>query len=83
MLVLTEGDSALGAMAQARPTDKIALYPLRGKIINALKNDLEKVLENNEVKDITILLGAGILSHYNPKKLRYGKVGIATDGDAE
>lgn len=83
MLVLTEGDSALGAMAQARPTDHVALYPLRGKIINALKNDLEKVLSNQEVKDIISLLGCGILENYNPKRLRYGKIGIATDGDAD
>lgn len=83
ILVLTEGDSALGSMAQARPTKHVALYPLRGKIINALKNNIEDVLDNNEVKDIITLLGAGIFDKYNEKKLRYGKIGIATDGDAD
>lgn len=42
ILAITEGDSALGALAQGRPIDRVALLPIRGKIISALKHDQEK-----------------------------------------
>ena len=83
LLGITEGDSALGAMAQARDIKHIALMPIRGKIISALKNNLDDVLANEEVKSIFSALNCGILDKYDSKKLRYGKVGIMTDADKD
>lgn len=83
VLAVCEGDSALGALVQARPIDSVALMPIRGKIISALKHDQEKILANEEVKAIFSALGCGFLNNYNPKKLRYQYVGIASDGDVD
>jgi DNA gyrase subunit B len=83
ILVISEGDSASGGLAQGRPIENVALMPIRGKIINALRHDIEEVLTNAEVNDIIITLGCGINEHYNAKRLRYGKVAIATDADAD
>ena len=57
--------------------------PIRGKIINALKNPLEEVLDNEEVKDIAKACGCGILNKINIKKLRYGKICFAADADPD
>ena len=82
-LVIGEGDSAVGGLASARDVERIALYPVRGKIKNALRAPIEEVLENKEVSDIVLALGAGIQERYSSKKLRYGSVWIATDADAD
>lgn len=83
MLIICEGDSAAGSLVRARDVDRMAIMPIRGKIINALKNPIEDVLANKEVNDILLALGCGINERYNSKRLRYGRVGIATDGDAD
>ena len=81
-LLICEGDSALGAMAQARDYTKYGLLAIRGKIINCLSNEEEKIFENEEIK---LLMSALNISagHYNPAKLRYGKVAICTDADSD
>lgn len=81
-LLICEGDSALGAMAQARDYTKYGLLAIRGKIINCLSNDDEKIFQNEEIK---LLMSALNISagHYDPKKLRYGKVAICTDADSD
>ena len=76
-------DSALGALVQARPIDKVALLPIRGKIISALKHPTEKILQNEEVKSIFSALGCGFFDKYNPSKLNYQYVAIASDQDAD
>lgn len=81
-LLICEGDSALGAMAQARDYTKYGLLAIRGKIINCLSNDEEKIFENEEIKLLMSALNITI-GHYNPAKLRYGKVGICTDADSD
>ena len=48
-----------------------------------MKHPLDECLENQEVSDIILALGCGIKNRYNSKKLNYGKVAIATDGDAK
>ena len=83
ILAITEGDSALGALAQARPVDTVALIPVLGKIISALKHPTEDILKNEEVKAIFAALGCGFFDKYNEKKLRYQYVAIATDGDKD
>ena len=81
-LLIVEGDSALGGMAQARDYTKYGLMAIRGKIINCLSNDEEKIFENEEIK---LLLSAMniIPGKYNASKLRYGKLAICTDADSD
>ena len=83
ILAICEGDSALGALVQARPVDRVALLPIRGKIVSALKHDQEKILKNEEVKAIFSALGCGFFEKYNSNKLRYQYVAIATDADVD
>ena len=79
-LLLVEGKSAGGAMIIARDPKKYGVLKLRGKIINALSNDIDKVLHNEEV---TLFLKAtGInINNYRESKLRYGKIAICVDAD--
>ena len=67
-------------MAQARDVEHTGLMAIRGKIINCLSNDDEKIFQNEEVK---LLLSAMniIPGKYDSKKLRYGKLGICSDAD--
>ena len=83
MLIITEGNSALGGLMPARDVKTEALYAVRGKVKNLMKHPLEECLENQEVSDIILSLGCGIQDKYNSKKLNYGKVAIATDADVD
>jgi topoisomerase-4 subunit B len=83
MLIICEGNSALGGLMPARDVNTEALYAVRGKVKNLLKHPLDECLENQEVSDIIMALGCGIQSRYNSKKLNYGKVAIAVDADAK
>lgn len=81
-LLIAEGDSALGGLAQGRDYTKYGIMAIRGKIINALSNPDEKVYENEEIK---LLLSAMniVPGKYDAKKLRYGKLAICTDADSD
>ena len=81
-LLVVEGDSALGGMAQARDYTKYGLLGIRGKMINCLSNPEEKIFNNEEIK---LLLSAMniVPGKYNASKLRYGKLGICTDADSD
>ena len=80
VLLLVEGKSAGGAMQRARDPKKYGILKLRGKIINALSNDFEDVMRNEEVK--LLLKATGInISNYRESKLRYGKIAICVDAD--
>ena len=83
MLIICEGNSALGGLMPARDVNKEALYAVRGKVKNLLKHPLDECLENQEISDIIMALGCGIQERYNGRKLNYGKVAIATDGDVD
>ena len=83
MLIVCEGNSALGGLLPARDVNTEALYAVRGKVKNLLKHPLDECLENQEVSDIIMALGCGIQNRYNSKKLNYGKVAIATDADVD
>lgn len=83
MLIITEGNSALGRLIAARNIENEALYAVRGKVKNLLKHPLAECLENQEVSDIIVALGCGIQEKYNSKKLNYGKVAIASDADTD
>ena len=83
MLIISEGNSALGGLMPARDVKTEALYAVRGKVKNLMKHPLEECLENQEVSDIILALGCGIQEKYNARKLNYGKVAIATDADVD
>ena len=83
MLIICEGNSALGGLLPARNVNNEALYAVRGKVKNLLKHPLDECLENQEVSDIIMALGCGIQNKYNSKKLNYGKVAIAVDADVD
>ena len=83
MLIISEGNSALGGLMPARDVKNEALYAVRGKVKNLMKHPLDECLENQEVSDIILALGCGIQDRYNARKLNYGKVAIATDADVD
>lgn len=83
LLIIAEGNSAVAGLMPARNVNYEALYGIRGKIINLLKNPIEECLENQEVSDIILALGCGIQEKYNSKKLNFGKVAIAVDADPD
>lgn len=83
MLIIVEGDSAGGSAKQGRDPATQAIIPIRGKIINVEKEDLQKVLKNEEVKSIINAIGAGFLDTFDVNKMRYGKIIIATDSDID
>ena len=81
-LLIVEGDSAAGAMAKARDYKKYGILAIRGKILNALANPDEKIMDNDEIK--LLLKAMNIVpGKYNSKKLRYGKIAICTDADSD
>lgn len=80
VLLLVEGKSAGGAMQRVRDPKKYGILKLRGKIINALSNDFEDVMRNEEVKLFLKATGLNI-GNYKESKLRYGKVAICVDAD--
>lgn len=81
-LLVVEGNSAMGGMAQARDYTKYGLMAIRGKIINCLSNPEEKIFQNEEIK---LLLSAMNITpgKYNASKLRYGKLAICVDSDSD
>lgn len=81
-LLIVEGNSAMGGMAQARDYTKYGILAIRGKIINCLSNPEEKIFQNEEIK---LLLSAMniVPGKYNASKLRYGRIAICTDADSD
>ena len=80
-LMVCEGKSAKGALVKARNSDTTACFDLRGKLINTLKNDDEKIANNEEIRQLHIALGCGVGNKFNINKLRYGKIVIMADMD--
>jgi len=81
-LFITEGLSASGSLISQRDVHKHAIMSLRGKIINFRKHDMDKVMKNEEIKDLIIAMG-GFGENYTADKCPYEKVIIATDSDAD
>ena len=81
-LLIVEGNSAMGGLAQARDYTRYGLMAVKGKIINCLSNDKEKIFQNEEIK---LLLSAMniVPGQYDSKKLRYGRLAICTDADSD
>lgn len=91
-LYIVEGDSALGSVKMARDADFQAVIPVRGKILNCLKADYNRIFKNEIITDIIKLLGCGVevktkankeLSSFNIDGLRWNKIVICTDADVD
>ena len=91
-LYIVEGDSALGACKQSRDANFQAIIPVRGKILNCLKSDYDKIFKNDIIRDIIKVLGCGVevkskankeLSLFNIDGLKWNKIIICTDADVD
>ena len=91
-IYIVEGDSALGACKQGRDSEFQAIMPVRGKILNCLKADYDKIFKSDIITDLLKVLGCGVevkskankeLSSFDLENLRWNKVVICTDADVD
>ncbi len=91
-LYIVEGDSALGSCKLARDAAFQAIMPVRGKILNCLKAEYDKIFKSEIITDLLKVLGCGVevkskankgLSNFDLNNLRWNKIIICTDADVD
>ena len=91
-LYIVEGDSAMGAVKTSRDSEYQAIMPVRGKILNCLKADYDRIFKSDIITDLIKVLGCGVelggkskkdLATFNLENLRFNKVVICTDADVD
>lgn len=91
-IYIVEGDSALGAVKTSRDSEFQGIMPLRGKILNCLKADYDRIFKSEVITDLIKVLGCGIevrgkskkeLTSFDIGNLRWNKVIICTDADVD
>ncbi len=91
-LYIVEGDSALGSCKLGRDAEFQAIMPVRGKILNCLKTDFDKILKSEIITDLIKVLGCGVeikskynkrLNNFKLKDLRWDKIIVCTDADVD
>ncbi len=91
-LYIVEGDSALGSVKMARDAEFQAIMPVRGKILNCLKAEYDKIFKSEIITNLMRVLGCGVeihtkhnkdLSNFELDKLRWNKIIICTDADVD
>ncbi len=92
-LYIVEGDSALGAVKTSRNAEYQAIMPVRGKILNCLKADYNKIFKSEIITDLIKVLGCGVelggskirkdLATFDINSLRWNKIIICTDADVD
>ncbi len=91
-LYIVEGDSALGACKLSRDSEFQAIIPVRGKILNCLKAEYDKIFKNEIITDLIKVLGCGVevkskanreVGSFDLQSLRWSKIIICTDADVD
>ncbi len=82
-LIIVEGESAAGPAKMGRDARKVAILPLRGKVVNAAKSTDKQVLSNAEASALFAAVGAGVGEAFDPEAARYDRIVILCDADVD
>ncbi len=82
-LYIVEGDSAGGSAKKARNPRTMAILPIRGKILNAQRARIDRLMKNTEVIALISAIGAGVGEDFDVEKIRYNKIVLLCDADVD